>query len=334
VNRYVHQDMAGLFAIDTFKITPRLSIDYGLRWDFYGTPTYDDGLSYNWDPNTGDVIIPRGTLSKISPLFPTSTITVVEGICQACELLPRISAAYRLTDKMVVRSGYGEFTETWGYGSSGRVNGAGPFQLSESYNNVLKGGKPLFSFPNPFPSSLSLASVPSQSVTYIPMHTSEGVLRQYNVTVERQVGTYGLRASFLGMNGTGMNYSLNINKPQASTIPFTNARRPWPQFNSVTAYRNDGSWHRQALQLEAQKRAGIMTFDSSFTWANNMENYYDTEDPYNVTNKWERDGNERRLYFSNMATLQLPIGRGRSYSCPTIRMGKLFPSSPEFTWRN
>jgi hypothetical protein len=317
VNRYLHQHMAGLFANDTYKLTSRLTVDYGLRWDFYGTPAYDDGLTYNWDPASGDIVIPRGTRSKVSPLFPTSTITVIEGDAMPSAKLsnfrPRISAAYRFTDKLVLRGGYGEFTETWGYGASGRVNGAGPFQMSESYNNVLTKGTPLFSFPNPFPSSLALASVPSQSATYLPMHTNEGVLRQYNLTLERQIGTFGLRASFLGMNGTGMNYSLNINKPQASTIPFMNSRRPWPQFNTVTAYRNDGSWHRQALQLEAQKRAGIFMLDSNFTLANNMENYYNTEDPYNVTNKWARDGNERRLYFSNLATLELPFGRGRHF---------------------
>jgi hypothetical protein len=317
IGRHVHQYMSGLYANDTFKLTPRLTVDYGLRWDFYGTPTYADGLSYNWNPTTGDVVVPRGTLARISPLFPTKTITVVEGdVTPSAKLTnfrPRISAAYRFTDKMVLRGGYGEFTETWGYGSSGRLNGAGPFQLSESYNNVLTNGTPLFSFPNPFPSSLSLASVPGQSVTYVPLHTNEGVLRQYNVTLERQVQTFGLRASFVGMNGTGMNYSLNINKPQASTTAFTNARRPWPQFNTVTAYRNDGSWHRQALQFEVQKRTGIITLDSNFTWANNMENYYNTENPYNVTNQWQRDGNERRLYFSNMATLELPFGRGRHF---------------------
>jgi hypothetical protein len=272
---------------------------------------------YNWDSATWNIIVPKGTLSKISPLFPTSVNPVVEGNVvpspKLTNIHPRISAAYRVSDKLVVRGGYGEFTESWGYNSSGRVNGAGPFQLSESYTNVLTNGMPLLSFPNAFPASLALSAVPSQSVTAIPMHTDEGVLRQYNATLERQVGSLGLRASFLGMNGSGMNYSLNVNKPQASTIAFTTSRRPYPQYNTVTEYRNDGSWHRQALQLQALKRAGAVTFDSSFTWANNMENYYLTQDPYNVTNNWERDGNERRLYFVTSGTWALPVGNGRRY---------------------
>jgi hypothetical protein len=145
------------------------------------------------------------------------------------------------------------------------------------------------------------------------MKTDEGVLRQYNVTLERQIGSLGLRTSFLGMNGSGMNYSLNVNKPQASSIPFTIARRPYPQFNSVTEYRNDGSWHREALQFEVQKRAGAVTFNSSFTWSSNMENYYLTQDPYHVTNNWERDGTERKLDFVTSGTWALPVGKSRRY---------------------
>jgi|UPI00047BC3EA hypothetical protein len=315
VNRNVHQYMSGLFVNDTFKLTPRLTLDYGLRWDFYGTPGYDDGLTYNLDPATGNIVVPQGTRSRVSPLFLATKIPVVEGevtpSAKLSNFRPRISAAYRLSDKMVIRGGYGEFTETWGYGASGRLNAPLPFQLNESYNNTA--GTPVFSFPNPFPANISNSVVPSQSATYLPKHTKEGVLRQYNLTLERQVGTFGLRASFVGMNGAGMNYSLNVNKPRASTTPFTTARRPLPQFNSVTEFRNDGSWRRQALQLEVQRRTGMLTLDSNFTWANNMENYYNTQDPYNVTNNWARDGNERRLYFTNMASLELPFGRGKRY---------------------
>jgi len=317
IGRSVHQNQTGSFVGDTFKVTSRLTLDYGLRWDYYGSPLYNDGFMYNWDPVSGNIIVPKGTLGKISPLFPTSIIPVVEGSVVPSPKLtnfhPRFSAAYRISDKLVVRGGYGEFTESWGYNSSGRVNGAGPFQLSESYSNVLTNGTPLFAFPNAFPTSLALSAVPSQSVTAIPMHTDEGVLRQYNATLERQIGNLGLRASFLGMNGSGLNYSLNVNKPQASTIPFTVARRPYPNVNSATEYRNDGSWHRQALQLQAQRRAGPVTFDSSFTLANNMENYYLTQDPYNVTDNWERDGNERRKYFVTSGTWALPVGKGRHF---------------------
>lgn len=315
INRTSRQNQGGLFFNDSFKLTPKLTIEYGVRWDYYGTPVYDDGLMWNWDSSTGNVIVATGTKSKVSALYP-STITVTEGSVipspKLTNLRPRISAAYRISDKLVVRGSYGEFTETWSYLTSGRLNGSGPFQLAESYNNVLTNGVPLFTFPNPYPASLASATVAGQTVTEFPKDTNEGVLRQYNVTLERQFGNLGVRLSMLGMRGRGQNYTLNIDKPRASTTKFVASRNPYPQFSTANVIRDDGSWNRDALQAAVVKRAGSFTFDSSFTWANNISNYYKLQDPYNPL-QWGTDGNERRLQWVTSTRWEVPVGKGRHF---------------------
>jgi hypothetical protein len=315
VNRRSFVNQHGLFVSDTFKVAPRLTLDYGLRWDYYGLPVYRDGLMYNWDPATGNVVVARGTLSKIHPLYPTSTIKVVEGdVVPSADwrnFRPRLSAAFRISQNMVMRGGYGEFTESYGYFD--RLNGAGPYQLSESYNNVITNGEPLLSFPNPFPANLASASVPGQSVTAIPMQTNQGVIRQFNFTVERQFASLGLRVSYIGSRGSGLNYSLNTNKPQASTTPFKNERRPMPQFVSTNDTRTDGAWRYSSLQLEVQRRVGEFTFNANYTLAGNLNNYSSTQDPYNVTNNWSRNGTDRRQYFVVSTTWQVPVGKGRRF---------------------
>jgi len=40
----------GLYAEDSFKVSRRLNLSYGVRWDLYGTPSAGDHLMYNWDP--------------------------------------------------------------------------------------------------------------------------------------------------------------------------------------------------------------------------------------------------------------------------------------------
>ena len=70
VNRLNHQNQTGIFLSDSFKITKRLTLEYGLRWDYYGAPVSNDGLMYNFDAGTGDVIVAPGTLSKVHPLYP------------------------------------------------------------------------------------------------------------------------------------------------------------------------------------------------------------------------------------------------------------------------
>ena len=315
VNRTNHQNQAGVFISDTFKITPKLTLDYGLRWDYYGAPISNDGLMYNFNPTTGDVLVAPGTLSKIHPLYPVKTIHVTEGKVvgdpDMHNFRPRISVAYRLTDKMVLRGGYGEFTESYGYFA--RLLNTGPYQLSESYTNVLTNGTPLFTFPNPFPNSLSAATVPSQGITGYPLDTRNGAIRQYNVTIEREVHGLGLRASYIGSRGSGFNYNLNIDKPVASTTAFSAARNPYPQFNNVSVTRTDGQWHYDSLQMEAQRRMGSFTFDASWTWSNNMNNYGITENPYDVTSRWQRDGADRRQYIVVSTTWALPVGKGRRF---------------------
>jgi Carboxypeptidase regulatory-like domain/TonB dependent receptor-like, beta-barrel len=307
----------GLFVSDTFKISQKLTIDYGLRWDYYSLPTFSDGLMANFDPATGNVVVEPGMLSKLHPLYPvnsaTNPIKVVEGkVVPAPDkrnFRPRISAAYRIGDNMVVRGGYGEYSETWAYFS--RLPSSAPFQLSESYTGTTT--LPLPAFPNPFPASLSSATVPSQSITGIPLETNNGVIRQFNLSVEREWRNIGMRASYIGNRGSGLNYNLNINKPRASTTAFAQSRRPFPQFNSVTMTRDDGQSRYDSLQLSAQRRLHSFTFNASWTWSNSMFNYANTEDPYNVTNQWARDGANRRHYISFYTIWEVPVGRGRRF---------------------
>jgi Carboxypeptidase regulatory-like domain len=311
INRRSSNKQVGLFVSDTFKISQKLTIDYGLRWDYYALPTFSDGLMANFDTATGNVIVAPGTLSKLNPLYPTSSIKVVEGKVvpdpDKRNFRPRISAAYRIGDKMVVRGGYGEYSETWAYFS--RLPSSAPFQFSESYIGTK--AQPLPTFPNAFPSSTS--SLTGQSITGLPLETDNGVIRQFNISVEREWRDIGMRASYIGFRGSALNYSLNINKPQASTTAFAQSRRPYPQFNSVTMTRDDGQSRYDSLQLSAQRRLRSFTFNASWTWSNSMFNYANLEDPYNVTSQWARDGANRRHFINFYTVWEVPVGRGRRF---------------------
>lgn len=211
----------GVYVTDTFKVTQKLSLDYGLRWDYFTAPRFDDGLQYAWDPKSGNVIVPQKALEAVKPLYPKN-ITVVTGNVyptpDKLNLRPRFGFAYRFRDTSVIRGGYGIFTETLGYFA--RLQGGGPFQISETYINQVVDGRPLFSFPNPFPASLASAVIPSQSVVGFPMQTDNGSIHQFNLTLEQQFGDMGIRVSYVGSRSRGLNYNLGINKPRPSLISF------------------------------------------------------------------------------------------------------------------
>jgi hypothetical protein len=303
----------GLFVTDAFKVTSRLTLDLGIRWDRFGSPRFEDGLMLNWDPSGGNVIIPPGTESRVSPLYPRNIRIVTGDVRQgpkSTNLAPRFGAAYRVRDKLVIRGGYGIYTETIGRYS--RLQGGGPFEISETYLNQIPGGQPLFQFPNPFPSSLAGATIPSQSVTGYPRETDNGRIHQFNFTVERQIRDIGFRLSYAGSRNRGMNYGIALNKPQPSLTPFSAARRPYPQFVGASSFRSNGAQNFNALTFEVQRKVGQLTFDGHWTWASNYSSMLNLENPY-APLLFNRDPFTMRHRVVLNTVWEIPVGQGRRY---------------------
>lgn len=304
---------SGLYFMDTFKLTQKLTLDYGLRWDYFSSPTYQDGLQYNWDRATGNVIVPQEALSAVSPLYP-STIQVVTGDVVPSPRLsnfrPRFGVAYRWRDRTVIRGGYGVFTEQIGFFD--RLLGGGPFQISETYFNEIINGQPFFAFPNPFPDSLSAARVPSQNISGFPMKTRNGSIHQFNLSLEQQVRDVGFRLSYIGSRSRGLNYSLNLNKPQPSLTPFSPSRRPYPQFVSATFEQDNGASNYDSLQFQVTRKVGSFTFDAHYTLQSNLSNFLNLENPYNP-NLWNREQYAARQKLVINTLIELPVGKGRRY---------------------
>ncbi len=312
-NRTQKDSETGLYAQDTFKVNSRLNLDLGLRWDRFGAATYDDGLIYGWDPRTGSIVVPKGALAKISPLYPTRTVTVVEGDVKQRpsrrNFAPRVGVAYRpFGEKTVVRAGYGIFTETLGYFA--RAQGGGPYQLSEAFTNAVQGGRPLLAFPNPFPAGAG--AVASQSAGGYPLSTDNGVIHQLNFTVERQIRDTGFRLSYLGSRSRDLNFDKSINKPQPSLVAFTQSRRPYPQFVGTTYAQSDGAANYDALTVQVQRKVGQLTFDHHWTWASNYNNMQNLENPY-APLFFARDPFTTRQRLVLNTIWRVPVGRGRRW---------------------
>jgi hypothetical protein len=216
-----------------------------------------------------------------------------------------------MRENLVIRGGYGAFTHRIDYFD--RASGGGPFSIAETYTNAITAGQALFRFPNPFPTDLVTAAIPSQSVRGYPLQTRNGAVHQFNLSVEREIRSIGFRVSYVGSRSRGLNYNLSTNKPRPSLIAFTNARRPYPQFVSTTEVREDGESKYDSLQFQVQRRVGAFTFNGHWTWANNIHNWLNLENPYDVTSNWSRDDLTRRHRAVIDTMIDLPWGRGRRY---------------------
>ncbi len=302
----------GFFITDTFKVSRKLTLDYGLRWDYFGACTYEDGLQFNWDLQSGNVVAPQPALAKVHPAYTQTGIRVGAGAVvpspKKSNFRPRLGVAYRLQDHMVVRGGYGLFTET--LGNLHRIQGGGPFQISDTYFNSVQNGRPLFQFPNPFPAGAG--TLASQSISGYPLETDNGVIHQFNVSLEREIRDLGFRVSYIGSRSRGMNYNLSINKPPPSLIPFAQSRRPYPQFVNATFAQSDGRANYNSAQFEVQRKRGSLILDFHYTLASNLADYLNLEDPYNHV-YWNRDQYTARHRAVANVTYDVPFGRGRRF---------------------
>ncbi|MBK9168496.1 MAG: carboxypeptidase regulatory-like domain-containing protein [Bryobacterales bacterium] len=313
INRTRNASELGLYITDTYKVSRKLTLDYGLRWDFFGASKYKDQRQFNWDRATGDIIVPQEVLGNISPLYP-SNINIRAGnpVPESARdnIRPRIGVAYRLRDDFVLRGGFGAYTET--LGNFARIQTGGPFQIAETYFNSITNGRPELSFPNPFPTTLAGAAIPSQSTNGFPDRTDNGVIYQFNVSLEKQFGSLGTRASYIGSRSRGLNFDMMINKPEASTIAFTQARRPFNQFVNINYAFNDGRSNYDSFQIELTKKAGQFTFNGHYTLASNMSDFLNRQDPYNYK-FWNRDDFTSRNRVVVTTTWDIPVGKGKQF---------------------
>ena len=298
----------GLYINDTWKVNSRITLDWGVRWDRFGSPSYTDGKIFNWDNQTGNVVIPQG--AEISPLYPVNTIRVVNGPVRTNpsekNFQPRLGIAWRpWGQNWVVRGGYSMYTEQ--IGRFARGQGAGPYQLNETFFN---NAGTILPWPNPYPTGAG--AIASQSVSGYPINTENGRTHQFNATVERQIKDIGFRLTYQGMRSYGMNYNVETNKPQPSTTAFAQARRPFPQYVGASFARNDGQQKFNAVTLQGQRKVGLVTFDVHWTLASNYWNYQNLENPY-APLFFERDANTVRQRFVINTVLQLPFGKGKQF---------------------
>jgi hypothetical protein len=335
--RYLRSTLWSVYAQDQFKVTQSLTLNYGLRWQLEG-PYYDRyGSIANFNPATGSWVVPSDGISHLNPLYPTNipvTSASQAGYPDGAlvrfpknNFYPRVGVAWKPlhNDKTVIRAGYGIYGNLI-YGALGRALGGGPFSGSTTYNNSITNGVPLFSFPYPFlPSGTSA----TQNAFGVNPDLQTPYTQQWNITVERQIGSAAIRLSYLGTHSVDLVYTRNLNQPPPSLIPFTASRRFYPIFNTIAYYDNGGSQRYDGVQATVAKNYGnTLTFNAGWTWAKDLTDVQDTGgfSGQTIENQFKRSaewGNNQitpthRIY--GYAIYQFPFGRGRKYLSSSGRL--------------
>lgn len=201
------------FAQDRWQVNPKLTVNYGLRYEIYPYPSgINPGDQSYYDPTTNTALI-----SGFGPNDDRINIKT-----QYTNFAPRLGIAYRLNNKTVVRTGYGvsyvpitlNTLANQNYGSQINVSFAG------SNTNIAprdaNGNTITLSSGIPSPQIIDLTSgvvTPPGNVIVGVVNPKQrrGYIQSYNFTVERDLYGYVTSVGYVGSRGTRLPGTVNLN---------------------------------------------------------------------------------------------------------------------------
>jgi len=242
----------GLFAQDTWRIVPRLTLTYGLRWDVDFAPSSLSGPSllavtgFNLNNLSNLALAPPGT-----PVFSTTYGNVA----------PRLGIAYQLDQnpqwQTVIRGGFGVFYDLASQQVGNGFQQSYPFGAS---NLVFGGTFPLDPATAPPPPITATGLASGTTLFSFDPNLKLPYTLEWNIAFEQALGKQQtISASYIGSVGRRLIQSPNVNSPN-------------PNFSAAILVTNAGTSDYNALQLQFQRRLshGLQAL-ASYSWAHSID---------------------------------------------------------------
>ena len=308
------QQTYGGFIQDDYKLSSKLTLNLGLRYDYTTPITEAHNQQANFDFATGQLVA-AGQNGASAGLVTTDKT----------DFSPRVGLAWNPFKNTVIRSGYGRFF------SYQEIRTGDPLQLaynlpffyqpaftSDGITPVLtvSGG-----FPPLNPSQAIDASV-TASGSGVGSHLHAPVLDEWNFNIQQQLPDNILfEVAYVGSKSTHLQTLLDPNQDPLPGPGSVQARRPYPQYSGFTDIVDRGNSNFSALEIKAEKRLskGLM-FLSSFTYSKSMNDQPEIccsspwpQNSYNVAAERGPSDFDQKFRWVSSVDYQLPVGRGQRY---------------------
>ncbi len=326
----------GAYVRDLWQVSPKLTLDYGLRWEYYPIYSHDNYGAVRFDPVThfiyigGEGGVPNDAYSTASK----------KGFG------PRLGAAYRLTEKTVVRAGYGISTDPDNMRNQRNqypaivnqdytplntyqfVNYAGVPNSDGSTRVSLADGLPAPTYPNitvgtikPSPTASTTTYLPSTGTVTFPAYFNRGYYQSWNFTVEHEFSpTLVGQLGYVGTHGVHIDMNVNINGAAPGT---GNAgRQLYPDLTAdLNMVEPFGDVTYNGLQATLKKTMGSSIIGGSYTFSKAINNINgDNNDgtlwrAYPVSYSLDKQvaGFDRPHNFQAYYVYGLPFGKGHRW---------------------
>jgi hypothetical protein len=291
------------FAQDDWKITPHLTLNFGLRYELhpplkeinYDTAAFDP--DYTTGGANGAVVVPNAkALTYTDPDFATSiSPTPILTAAQAHipdklrytamgDWGPRIGFAWRPlnNDKTVIRGGWGNFIESplgfslvsgWSVSASFVPYYQNDYNQYDASGNPILASGPQLSFPSPFPSVRATPGAASFEYAF-PIHYKDPSVQQWNLTLEQDLGFgTGLRLSYVGSHGKNLEDFEDLNQVHANTTGYSSQALPFPDWQIIQSVANvsESNYNSATIAFEKRQSHGL-EFQSSYVYTRDLSN--------------------------------------------------------------
>jgi hypothetical protein len=307
------QHVPNVFVQDDFKVNRHLTLNLGVRYDYFSPIVEVNNKQSNFDYATGAIIVAnRNGASR--------------GLVDVDHhnISPRIGFAWSPFDnaKSVLRGAYGIFY------SGQEIRTAAPLQLA--YNVpffsrplfISDGITPILTVSGGFP-PVNPANAINPPVTSVDRRLKTPYYQQWNLAIQQALpAQISLEIAYAGSKGTHLQVVTDQNQVRTPGPGDVQSRRPFPDFNSFTSIQNRGNSTYHSFQLKLEKRYSFgLSFLSAYTFSKAIndlpeiccaqpfpQNTYDL-----ATEKGLADFDQRHRWVTSF-DYALPFGRSRRYN--------------------
>ena len=345
VNQRFYDRVWEAYVQDTFKASPRLTLNYGARFMYQPQWTYKDHDTTFWDPtnnklviqeNSSTLTVPPGADPGAFAAYPFETTGAIGAPINYFNVSkhnwePRVGFAYRpfSNNRTVIRGGWGiyyAFNAGW-VGPLGSMSNI-PWELTSNFSTQLPGSPtsaylPDITFANPYPSGLVQGEAGNPGITVMDRNEPNPISQQWNLTVEHQVGeNWAFRATYLGDQGHHLvanGYNLDLPPVEQPNVPLQQ-QLPYQPWSGIYYTNYPGTSSFNQLQLEVQKHfANGLMFRTEYDYSRNLTNvngdstFYALQDPWNLRAEYSNEQFQYRSKWLIYYVYELPVGRGRKW---------------------
>ena len=332
------------FVQNDWRVTKTLTLNLGVRWDFFGTVKERFASEANFNPDTGQLDIPSSSNVPLTPILAQLLVVnhnASNGLYDPDfhNVAPRVGFAYQALSRLVIRSAFGMFfnAEENGPFSNPSPGFNPPYFVSETFsapcslpsaNSVLNCSVPGLGYLyQGFPAS-SLTNPNTPTLFAEDPHMRTPYVTQWNFTLQYEASKNSLlEVAYVGSKGTKLYTFFNLNQAAPSDDPSAPyaPRRPFPSIDAYIAYLNaEGNSEYDALQTRFQHRfAGGLSLLANYTWSHalgdasnaNLGAQNNDSFRYIAYPQWEHgnlDFDVRNRFVINYIW-DLPYGQGRHF---------------------